>query len=175
MAAAFPPQAPAGQGALTFERDQASAQRPQQQPATARGALWEHKTSHGIVPPSPRGSRSPETSTPLLNRPSHEPLPNKSHHDAKRSRRASAREGNSPHAARRGWHRISTAPTAALLSGVPAEPPPKHTWMLFFPAHDLPDLLNKPPGSGKPAAFLAGKVVKGSNGCWKRQRGRTSL
>ena len=41
----------------------------------------------------------------------------------------------------------------------------------FFPAHDLPDLLNKPPGSGKPAAFLAGKAVKGSNGCWKRRGG----
>ena len=45
----------------------------------------------------------------------------------------------------------------------------------FFLAHDLPDLLNKPPDSGKPAAFLVGKVVKGSNRCWKRQGGRTSL
>lgn len=80
-------------------------------------------------------------------------------------------QGNSPHAARRGWHHVSTAPSAALLHGVLAEVPSPvlvSTPGCFFPAHDLPDLLNKPPSS---TAFLVGKVVKCSNRCWKRQGG----
>lgn len=77
-------------------------------------------------------------------------------------------QGNSPHAARRGWHHVSSAPTAALPHGVPAEGPSPvllRTPGCFFLAHDLPDLLNKPPSSSKPAAFLVGKVVKCSNRC----------
>lgn len=169
---AFPPEAPAGQGALTFDQEHS----PAQQPTTAfhRGTS---ETAGASFPHSLRASESPGTGFPPPNHPSHEPLPNKSHQDAKQSRQESTGR-EIPHT--RPGEAGTTSPSHPLLPNAqsahrPPSPALPSTPGCFIPAHNLPDLLNKPPGSGKPTAFLAGKVVKGSNGCWKRQGGETRL
>lgn len=118
------------------------------------------------------GVGTPGTAPPLPNHPSHEPLPNKSHHDAKQRRRASA--GREIPCMRPGEAGTASPPHPPLpsRSGCRHSPPLPalpSTPGCFLPARDLPDLLNKPPSSGKPTTFLLGKVVKGSDGCWKRQ------
>lgn len=119
--------------------------------------------------------RVPPEQLPPPNLPSYEPLPNKSHQDAKRSRRQ-AQGGKFParSQARLAQHLPHThcCPPARGAATVPLSPALPSAPGRFFQTQNLPGLPNKPPSSSKPAAFLTGKAVKGSPGRWERQRGK---
>lgn len=81
------------------------------------------------------GVGTPGSALPLPNHPSHEPLPNKSHHDAKQRRRASA--GREIPCMRPGEAGTASPPHPPLPSrsgcrhSPPLASPAKHTWMFF--------------------------------------------
>lgn len=119
----FPPEASVGQEALTFEREQAPAEHPQQQPpATARELSQHENTKNSGAPHLLERQHVPGTSSP---HPTTHHMSRFPTSPVKMPSRASgqAQEGNSPHAARRGWYGVSTAPSAALLLRLPAGPP----------------------------------------------------
>lgn len=157
-----------GQGALTFEREQAPTQHPQAAAAAGRcqGGFHSRGTQKALGTLSPRslrGNGSPATGSP----------PQTTHHMScfptspikmPSGAGGQAQGGKFPTRSQARLapclHRTHCCPPAR---GAGRAPP---CWPgapgCFLPAHDLPDLLNKPPGSSKPTAFLEKKVVKGS-------------